>query len=129
METTVYFKNKEIENSRKNFVGIIGTFNPITSNHFELFESLKNYANDSLQNSLVVLLYPSPAQWLWGKESYPQYEEYEIVIQRILELGIDSVIHINFKNEDLDNDCCDFLNDIKKLVPLKELWLGQKQTL
>jgi hypothetical protein len=94
-----------------------------------MLERLRNRARDTSHSSLLVLLDPNPVMFLHGAEHWPTYDDPTVSVRLILAAGIDGVLRVRFRKQDLEAGAADLLAVVFEHVRIAELWLGATQTL
>lgn len=110
-------------------VAVIGVWDPLLPAHHKLFASLCAHARAEGLTALVILLNPPPVSLQEGSAQWPVYTDTPTRIQQILATGVDAVLRVHLSKNDVWATAAMFLDLVSSVIPVKELWLGARQTL
>jgi FAD synthase len=114
-------------------VAVVGIWDPFTLAHRSLLSQLHDEAVVTQRSSLVVLIDPQPGAYAgaqrYGTAGWPVYDAVVARISMILDLGIDAVLCVHFRQGDFGASAAEFLDTVRRNVELDELWLGELQML
>jgi FAD synthase len=118
------------KNINHNSIAILGTWDPVLPRHKVLFKQLLSYSKKQGLNPYVVIIYPSPSKFIYDNY-YRDYFDLNARIELFKHFGINNIIVIDFKRQDLQSGIGDFFNELSKdrNITLKELWVGENQSL
>jgi hypothetical protein len=97
--------------------------------HSEMIFDLHREASRSDCSSLVVAIDPDPAQHLFGAAAFPVYNDLPTRVERLLGLGVDAVLVVDFAPDDLEAGARELLDVVQPWASIAELWLGARQSL
>lgn len=110
-------------------VAVVGVWDPLMDAHEEMLLGLRSEASLSGRSSLVIAIDPDPAQHLYGAAACPVYNDLSTRVERLLGLGVDGVLVVDFAPADLDAGARELLDVIQPWSSIAELWLGARQSL
>jgi hypothetical protein len=110
-------------------VAVVGVWDPLMDAHEEMLVELRREASLSGRSSLVIAIDPDPAQHLYGAAACPVYNDLPTRVERLLGLGVDGVLVVDFGPADLEAGARELLDVIQPWTSIAELWLGARQSL
>jgi FAD synthase len=115
-------------------VAVVGVWDPFKLSHQTLLTQLRDASHTSGRASLAVLIDPAPGSISavmrsYGTNGWPVYDSVPVRVRLILGLGVDAVLCVRFRRQDFAATAADFLDVVRTLVQLRELWLGAMQFL
>lgn len=110
-------------------VAVIGVWDPLLPAHHDLFARLRDHARANGLTALVILLDPPPVSLQQGITEWPVYTDTPTRIRQILSSGVDAVLRVHLSKDDIWATAAMFLQLVSSVIPLRELWLGPRQTL
>ena len=107
----------------------VGTWDPLLPNHERALRDQADHAKRTGSSSVVVILDPNPAIYVTEPSQWPAYSDVNARRHLILGQGIDAVLQVNFRRQDLKLGAADLMRALARHCAVDELWLGATQTL
>lgn len=76
-------------------VGIIGVWDPLLPIHIKLFHELVAYGQSNGLGTLLVVLDPDPGILLWGRSTWPVYDQIQMRLHLMMSCGIDAILNVH----------------------------------
>ena len=108
---------------------LIGTWDPLVPDYRALLQTLIGHARRHDQAAVAILLDPAPQIFLKGATNWPVYMGPEARLHWLLAEGLDGVLRVDFKEEDLRYGSYDILDLVRAHVHVAEIWMRPDQTL
>jgi FAD synthetase len=108
---------------------IVGVYDPFLPQHQELILELVSSAHKRALAAVAIVLDPAPPLLLYGASEWPVYEDFQVRLRRMRRCGLDSVVRVRLSRKDLDAGAADLLEVVYSHFCIKELWLGERQSL
>lgn len=110
-------------------VACIGTWNPITYERLNIINFIKQEAKEKNLDSCIIILYPPPGDII-NKRKTLYYFDRMFIIEKILSLGIDSVLFCNFEGmKDVESNAVSFIPNIQHFIKLDLLYMSNAQSI
>jgi FAD synthase len=127
MQTNVF---KLSDNKKEQYICCIGAYEPWQVSHGSLMSSVKNVAVDNDLGFAVILLYPHPAAALKPhSEQIKHLTPLDKKVEILRGAGADVIVVAHFTQADVEMNAYDFLNEIRKHLPIHSLFMGPRQSL
>ena len=111
-------------------LAMIGTFDPLSNAHFELFDVMSGAAAERGLTPLIVVLFPSPAMFVNpGSDSCFAFSALEARIALIRQRANVRFLIVRMTKRDIDAPCVEFFDLLSSRVVVRELWIGARQSL
>lgn len=110
-------------------IAVIGFWDPVTSDHRDLFALLAADARSRGLASLVIAIDPHPAAYRPGEPAYPVHTDLCARIPTVLGTGVDAVLALRFTGRDVYAGVREVLGAVAPVTRVAELWLGAEQRL
>ena len=110
-------------------VAVLGTWDPVLKQHEALIEELAAVAKARDLTASVIMLDPPPGVFTKGAAAWPIYDEFATRVARLLTAGIETVIHVDFSEQDLGDSADGFFAAVCGRVTLAEFWLKPNQSI
>lgn len=109
-------------------IGVVGSWDPLTSCHFSLWEELAAEAARRSMRPLVATISPLPQAIIRGPQSWPDTDDLSFVnfVQRLC--GISCRLTISLSRDDLSGCTPKLVHYLKEHYDVRELWLGRNQS-
>ncbi len=109
-------------------IAVVGSWDPLNSCHFSLWDKLAAEAVRKSLRPLVVTISPMPQAILRGSYSWPDTDDLSFTnfVQRLC--GINDRVVISLEREDLKGCTGELIQYLRLNHNLQELWVGLNQT-
>jgi FAD synthase len=110
-------------------LAMIGTWDPMITAHTEIFQKLVERGKEVDLTPVLIMIHPSPAQLVNLEYKRLEYSDIGSRVIMASEAAPVKILVIRFLTRDLDVTFRDFLDLIGSQIDLRELWLGDGQSL
>ena len=115
---------------RRPALALIGTWDPLTEAHRELFRQIVTRGSETGLLPVVIILFPSPVRLLnKTPDVCVEYMDLKARIALIRQCADVAVLVVRFTASDLDDSCRSFFQLVASQIRIRELWLGASQSL